>query len=113
MITESTIREIALAYEQATEEPHFEKTSFRIKKKIFLTLDLVKSRACVKLSLNDQSVFSSFNKEIIYPIPNKWGLQGWTLIELSTVREPMLRDMINCSFCEVAPATIATKYKVL
>ncbi len=112
MITEATIREIAMAYEQATEEPHFEKTSFRIKKKIFLTIDSARNRACVKLSLNDQSVFTSFNKEIIYPIPNKWGLLGWTLIELSTVPESMLRDAINCSFCEVAPATIASKYKI-
>jgi hypothetical protein len=43
MITESFFRELALSFPEATEAPHFEKTSFRVKNKIFATLDLKKN----------------------------------------------------------------------
>ncbi|RYG30998.1 MAG: MmcQ/YjbR family DNA-binding protein, partial [Chitinophagaceae bacterium] len=59
MITLENLRELALSFPDATEEPHFEKTSFRIKKKIFATYDAKKNHACIKLSEIDQNVFSS------------------------------------------------------
>jgi predicted DNA-binding protein (MmcQ/YjbR family) len=82
MISIDTFRKLALAFPEATEESHFEKTSFRIKKKIFATYDAVKNRACIKLSETDQDIFTSSNKAVIFPVDNKWGKQGWTLIEL-------------------------------
>ncbi len=113
MITPSTIQKLALAFDEATEEPHFEKTSFRIKKKIFATVDEVNMRLCVKLSLVDQSAFSAYDKEVVYPIPNKWGKQGWTFIELKTVPLSMVEDALTCAYCEVAPAKLAQKFRRL
>lgn len=46
------------------------------------------------LSPEDQSVFIVFNKDIIYPVPNKWGLKGATYVELKTVPRKMFRDAI-------------------
>ena len=37
-----TLRNIALALPETTESPHFDKTSFRVKGKIFLTIDTMK-----------------------------------------------------------------------
>lgn len=111
MITSATIRQLALAFEEVTEEPHFEKISFRIKKKIFATLDEKNKRLCVKLSEIDQSVFSAYDKTIIYPIPNTWGKQGWTFIELKKVKKGMLKDALTQAYCEVAPKKLAEKYK--
>jgi hypothetical protein len=34
------------SFPKATEEPHFEKTSFRVKKKFFATYDKKNKRAC-------------------------------------------------------------------
>jgi hypothetical protein len=42
-----------------------------------------------------------FDKEIIYPVPNKWGLQGWTLIDLQKIKKPMLRDAVTTAYHEV------------
>lgn len=39
MVSIETFRKLALSFENAAEEPHFEKTSFRVKKKIFATYD--------------------------------------------------------------------------
>jgi hypothetical protein len=110
MVSIDDARKLAMSYPDVSELPHFEKTSFRIKSKIFLTINAPFDRACVKLSPIDQDVFCSFNKEVIYPVPNKWGKNGWTLINLKKVRKSMFKDIVNSSFVNVAPKSIAEKF---
>ncbi|MGN6491875.1 MAG: MmcQ/YjbR family DNA-binding protein [Agriterribacter sp.] len=98
MVTIQTFRELALAFPGTTEEPHFEKTSFRVKKKIFATYDEANNRACVKLSVTDQDVFCKIDPAIIYRVPNKWGLQGWTLIEMKTVRKQIFKEVLEKAY---------------
>lgn len=98
MISEKTLYKIALSFDNVTEEPHFEKTSFRIKKKIFATYDSKTKLVCVKLNAVDQTSFCSFDKQIIYPVPNKWGQQGWTFINLEKVLEETLRDALETAY---------------
>lgn len=107
MPTIAQLRALALSFPEVTEEPHFEKTSFRVRKKIFATYDAEHNRACVKLSAIDQNVFSAFDKNIMYPIPNKWGTLGWTNIEMAKVHKDMLTDAVTTAYCEVAPAKLA------
>ena len=111
MISISAFRQMALSFEEAEEQLHFEKTSFKVNKKIFATMDIINKEAIVKLSLKDQSVFCSFDQAIIYPVPGKWGLQGWTIIELKTVKKDMLKDALTISYCNTAPKRLAEKYK--
>jgi predicted DNA-binding protein (MmcQ/YjbR family) len=103
MVTIDTLRKIALSFPEATEDLHFEKASFRVKKKIFATYDEINKRVCIKLSEIDQDVFSSADKTIIFPVDNKWGKQGWTLIELSKVKKDLFIDALTTAYCEVAP----------
>ncbi|MCB9235079.1 MAG: MmcQ/YjbR family DNA-binding protein [Bacteroidia bacterium] len=110
MITPERFREIALSFPETTEEPHFEKPSFRVKKKIFATISTKEQRATLKLSLIDQDVFSARDKSIIYPVPNKWGKQGWTHVDLSRVDPEMLEDALTMAWCEVAPKRLAQPY---
>lgn len=102
MVTIDTFRKIALSFPEVTEDPHFEKTSFRVKKKIFATYDDANKRACLKLSEIDQNVFSSIDNTIIYPVNNKWGNQGWTFIEMKKVRKDLFLDAVTKAYCEVA-----------
>lgn len=103
MVSIDTFRKLALSFPEATEEPHFEKTSFRVKKKIFATYDDIKKRACIKLSEIDQDVFSSTDKTIIFPVDNKWGKQGWTLIQMTKVHRELFTNALTTAYCEVAP----------
>jgi hypothetical protein len=98
MVTGDSFRELALSFEDATEEPHFEKTSFRVRKKIFVTLDEKENIACVMLSLVDQSAFSAYDKTVMYPVPNAWGKYGATYINLKKVKKTMLKDAIACAY---------------
>ncbi len=111
MISPETFRQLSLSFPEVTEEPHFEKTSFRIKKKIFATLDAAKKAGCIKLSATDQDIFCLIDKEIIYPVPNKWGQQGWTLINLTKINKRILLDALTAAYCEVAPPALAASVK--
>ncbi len=110
MVSMKAARELAMAFESAVEQPHFEKPSFRVNKKIFLTLDEKNNRACIKLSEIDQDLFANMDKQIIYPVPNKWGKQGWTLVELKTVKKEIFKEALTASYCNVAPRILAGKY---
>jgi predicted DNA-binding protein (MmcQ/YjbR family) len=111
MIDIKSVQKLALSFDETEEKPHFEKTSFRVKNKIFATVDAAKKQACIKLSEIDQSVFSAYNPAIIYPVPNKWGKQGWTMVELTKVPKAMFKDALTTAYCAVAPKKLAEKYK--
>ncbi len=107
MITIEQFRKWALTFPEATEEPHFEKSSFLVKKKIFATYDHVKKQACLKLSAMDQHLFSVSEKEIIYPVGNKWGAQGWTIIEMKKIKAEVFLEVLKAAYCKVAPKKLA------
>lgn len=111
MVTLDTLRNLALSFPEATEEPHFEKSSFRVKKKIFATYDDKNKRACIKLSEIDQDVFASADRATIYPVGNKWGKQGWTIIEMKKVNKELFTDALTTAYCEVAPKKLADQIR--
>lgn len=98
MIDQETYRKLALALPEVTEAPHFDKQSFRWRNKIFATLWIKEDRAMLKLSLVDQSVFCAFDSQVFYHVPNAWGKQGATFVELKLVREDMFTDALNCAY---------------
>jgi len=93
----------ALAFPEATEEPHFEKTSFRVRRKIFATLAPEKAEAVLKLPLVEQAVFTEASGGAIYPVPNRWGEQGWTVVALKSVKSHLLDEALACAYRSVAP----------
>jgi hypothetical protein len=107
MVSLDAVRKLSLSFPGAVEMPHFEKPSFRIKKKIFATLDAPNKRCVVKLAPIDQSTFCSYDEKIIYPIKGAWGKQGWTIIELKKVPKKILEDALITSYCTVAPEKLA------
>lgn len=103
-------RKLALSFKEAVELPHFDLTSFRVRKKIFATMDVNRKRMCLMLTPVDQSVFCAYNPAIIYPVPNKWGKKGATYFELATVRASILKDALVTSYRKAAPAVLAMHY---
>lgn len=103
------LRQLVLQLPESVESPHFEKISFRVRKKIFATLAPNEELLCLKLNPEDQDVFSVYDRSVIYPVPNKWGLQGWTYVDLSRVRQEVLEDAVITAYCTVAPKTLADR----
>lgn len=112
-MTSAALIKLARSFDEVVEQPHFEKISFRVNKKIFATLDVKKNQAVVKLSEVDQSVFSDYNPGIIFPVRGGWGKQGWTAIDLKAVKKEVMKDAITTAYCTVASKRLSTKYRPL
>lgn len=111
MVSIDAYKQLVLAFPEVYEAPHFDKASFRVRKKIFTTLDVPNNQACIRLSEIDQNVFCSYDKSVFFPIPNKWGKLGWTFINLKKVKKQMLIDALTTSYCEVAPKKLSASVR--
>jgi hypothetical protein len=98
-VTAEFFRKIALSFPGTEERPHFERRAFKVMKgKIFASLLEEEGTANIKCSVADQSIYSSFNKKYIYPVPNKFGSQGWTTFELRHLTEEIVADALYSAY---------------
>lgn len=110
MLSVDSVRKLALSFPETDEHPHFERRAFRVKKKIFATLSEKDMTVSLKLTLADQSVFCSFDKSVIYPVPGGWGRMGFTFVNLKKISKTMFKDALTVAYCTTAPAKLAEKY---
>ncbi len=108
MVTIDAFRKLALSFPEATEEPHFEKTSFGVRTKIFATLAVEKKQAVLMLPPIEQPGFCGIDKAVIYPIAGTWGKNGATVFELTGVRGSIVKDALTVAYCKVAPKALST-----
>lgn len=99
----SLLHEYVMSLPEVTEEPHFEKKSYRVKKKIIATVSADEGFFVVKLTEMQQSLFCKWDESACHPVPNKWGLQGWTRVYFEKVDEDFLKDIVKTSYVNVAP----------
>ena len=101
-MTSDQFTELALSFPHTIASPHFDRTAFKIVgKKIFATLHEATGTANLKFSPVDQSVYCLIDKKAIYPVNNKWGLQGWTTFSLASVDRQIMLDALNTAYNEV------------
>ena len=110
MVTIEQARKMALALPETVEKFHFHLAGFWVKKKIFATIHKDKNYVMVKLSPVDQSVFCSYNTEVIFPVPGGWGKRGATFINLKKVRKSMFLDALTTAWKTTAPPKLVEKY---
>lgn len=96
MVSNDQFRAMALALPGGSEAVHFDRAAFRARI-IFATLHEASQTANIKLSEVDQSVFCEFGPAI-YPVPNKWGKQGWTTFELDKLPEDIVKDALETAY---------------
>ncbi len=110
MVSIETVRQLALAFPETDEHPHFDRKAFRVKKKIFATLSEKDRTVSLKLTPADQSVFCAFDKAVIYPVPGGWGRMGFTYVNLDKVRKTMFKDALTVAYCTVAPPKLGQQF---
>lgn len=99
MVTPNKFKELALSFAGTEEAPHFDRTAFKITgRKIFATLHEKTETANLLLSKEDQAIYSSFDEAAVYPVPNKFGLQGWTTFELKRLPAELLSDALLTAY---------------
>jgi hypothetical protein len=110
MISLEHIRQFALSLPETDEAPHFDTIAFRVKKKIFATVNLPEKRATLRFSLEDQDVFTALAQGAIYPVPNKWGNHGWTHLDLEKANWELCQDALQTAWSTTAPKVLRAKY---
>lgn len=109
MIGPDDVRRLALALPEAHEEPHFDSTSFRVKKKIFATMDPAFAEASLVLKLDpeDQHNLSEGRPSVAAPVDGYWGRNGWTRVNTGDLDEEELARLLRMAWLNVAPKRLA------
>ena len=99
MVDVETFKKIALSFDGTEQHPHFERIAFKVTgRRIFATLHEESASVNILLSKEDQSVYCSYNKSAVYPVPNKWGLKGETTFELKKVPVELISDALYSAY---------------
>lgn len=100
------IRQVALSLPEAVEQPHFEKTSFRVRGKIFATLTPDGEQLMVRLPVEIKEMLRQSDPDAILPLPGAWDRGGSTLIAIRSMEAAKLADLIRLAWRQVAPKTL-------
>ena len=99
MVTIERFKTLALSFPGTIDAPHFDRTAFKVEgKRIYATLHQASSSVNFKFTPQDQSIFCEFDTKAVYPVPNKWGEQGWTTVELSRVPEAFIQEALETAY---------------
>ena len=104
----AAFRALALALPEAVELPHFERASFRVRKRIFATLRDADGHAVLKLPREEQAALVAMHPEIFAITP--WGHQGWTSVDLRRVEPEVLRELIDEAWRGAAPKRLVAAH---
>ena len=93
---------LALSFPGTEEYSHFDRRAFKVTgKRIYATLLEKNQTANLKLTPVDQSIFCEYDSSLIYPVPNKWGKQGWTTFELKKIEHELILDALSAAYGDV------------
>jgi len=95
MIKAEEAKAIALSLPGTGEQPHFNRTAFTVNKKIFATLSFEDKTLNLKFTPQEQFIFCLPNSDVIFPVPNAWGRQGWTTINLTKANKKLVNAALK------------------
>ena len=95
MITPAEAKTMALLLEGTAEKPHFERTAFTVNKKIFATLSSKDATLNVKFTPQVQFIFCPPESDVIFPVDNAWGRQGWTTVNLKKANKKLVKSALE------------------
>ncbi len=95
MVTSEDAKQLALALAETGEKPHFDRTAFTITKKIYATLSVKDKTLNLKFTPQVQFIFCPPQSDVIFAIPNGWGRQGWTTINLDKANKKLVKSALE------------------
>jgi predicted DNA-binding protein (MmcQ/YjbR family) len=105
-MNQSDIRALALSLPEAQEHPHFERPSFRVRGKIFATLQSVGQdgveKVVLKLPVLVKESLQQTDSSAIVPLGN-WDKGGWTQLDIGRMDGEKLTDLVRLAWRQVAP----------
>jgi hypothetical protein len=102
-LTVEEVRQIALSLPGVEEHEHWNRPSFRVKGKIFLTLWPVEQRAVLKLALDVQRDLVKEEPGIYSVVSGAWGQRGYTSAHLQRIEAEEFTAVVERAWRQVAP----------
>ncbi|MGL4289771.1 MAG: MmcQ/YjbR family DNA-binding protein [Phreatobacter sp.] len=98
---------LALSLPETLSAPHFDRTAVKVAKgRIFATLAPDGASMNVKLTPDQQPVYVDSAPEVFSPIPNAWGRQGWTTVDLRRADRDTVAAALTAGWRNAAPKTL-------
>jgi len=98
MVSVEEARQMALSLPAAGEQPHFDRTAFTVRKKIFATWSAESRTMNLRLTPQEQFIICPSGSDVVYPVPGTWGKQGWTTIQLSKASKKMVQQALKKAY---------------
>ncbi len=115
-VTPKRARELALAQEDASSYPHFDRIAFRTPRRTFATLALNGSDLNFVVDSEQQAHFCKLAPHAIAPVAGGWGRMGWTRCDLKLIDAATFKAVLtaaharaNAPLRKKAPAAVARK----
>lgn len=105
-MTAADFRRLALALPEATEGAHMGHADFRVRNKIFATLDQTETLGMIKLNPEQQHEFVKAQPEIFVPVNGGWGRRGATHVRLAVADEGTLAKALGIAWRNTAPKSL-------
>ena len=111
-MTSTAFRRLALSMPEAHEEPHFERTSFRVAKKIFATMTADGSEAMVPVKDPElvQTLLAS-HPEVFFSHGGWTARNGSLGVRLAKADAAMIEDLLTEAWKRIAPKRITSPGK--
>jgi hypothetical protein len=102
-MTPNALQRLALSLPDAHEEPHFERTSFRVGKKIFATMTPDGKEAMVRVSPDGVQALLSSYPDVFFSYGG-WTIRNGSLgVRLAKVDAAMMKELVTDSWKHAAP----------
>ena len=101
-MTGDAFRKLALSLEGAVEAEHMGHPDFRVRGKIFASLNFDEDQGMVKLSLGDQESIVASTPDVFVPCSGSWGKMGATHVRLAEARAATVKHAIKAAWRNIA-----------
>jgi len=105
-MTAADFRRLALALPEAVEGAHMGHADFRVRNKIFATLDHTETLGMVKLNPEQQHEFVKTYPAMFVPVKGGWGRKGATHVRLEAAGEATARKALEIAWRNTAPKSL-------
>ena len=106
-MTVNQFRKLALGLPEVVEAAHMGHPDFRVGGKVFATLGYPdKGWGMVRLTPDQQEMFTGLKPEVFAPVKGGWGLRGATLVNLKAAPAGLVRDALAAAWDNTAPASL-------
>ena len=109
-MTADEFRSLALSLPEAVEDAHMGHPDFRVRGKIFATLEPDEDWGMVKLTPELQASFVRTDSDVFQPFRGAWGRRGCTKVCLAAAQEQTVRQAMIEAWRNTAPKRLAQEY---